>query len=95
MGRSALVVAVLGALALGAAAFADEAADKQWTIRTARMEGAAVNVREASDEVGATARRIAESGRLHSLSELGSDMGELNRRVVSAKLAAEVLDEGY
>ena len=64
-----------------------------WAVRMARMEGASINVEEAARELGATATRISDSGRLQGLSELVADATQLNRRVVSLSLAAEVMAE--
>ena len=86
--------------ALGApSALADEPAPspdarlETWRVRVARMEGASVNVEEAATALVETATRIADSGRIHGLSDLVSDADHLNRRVVSLTLATEVLDE--
>ena len=67
--------------------------NEAWAVRLARMEGASVHVEEAAGELTDTARRIADSGRVHALSDLASDAGQLNRRVVSLTLATEVLVE--
>jgi len=63
-----------------------------WIVRTARMEGAAANIEETAALLEQTAARIIASGRLHGIAELVSDADELNRRVLAAGLAAEVLD---
>ena len=64
-----------------------------WMVRTARMEGAAGNVHETAVKLRETAERVAASGRISSVAELIGDSEELNRRVQSAVLAAEVLDQ--
>ena len=64
-----------------------------WMIRTARMEGAAGNVRETAVKLRETAERVSASGRISAVAELIGDSEELNRRVHSAVLAAEVLDQ--
>ena len=88
-----LVPTGVGAAGQGASeAFADEEA-KRWAIRTARMEGAAVNIEEAAKALRDTADRVSSGERLVSLDELSSDVAQLNLRVVSAGLAAEILDE--
>lgn len=69
-------------------------ADSQtWLIRTSRMEGAALNVREAAGELRAATAAVADGGRLHDVARISSLAFELNRRVVSAGLAAKILDE--
>lgn len=92
MGRGPAAALWFAAISAMAGDPADEAA-RQWTIHTARMEGAAVNVREAADAVAAEAQRVADSGRIQAAARLASQVSDLNRRVVSASLAAEVLDE--
>ena len=72
---------------------ATAAQDEAWAVRLARMEGASVHVEEAAAELADTAGRIADSGRVQALSDLASDAGQLNRRVVSLTLATEVLVE--
>ena len=70
------------------------AAPDVWLVRTARMEGAAVNVKEAASALRLTAEDIAAAGRVQSVARLHSQADDLNRRVVSARLAADVLDDG-
>lgn len=87
-------VALLAALLLGPSALAQEPADPgKWLLRTSRMEGAAVDVAEAAQAVGAVARQVGADGYLHSLAALKAQAIVLNRQVASAHLAAEVLDE--
>lgn len=64
-----------------------------WMVRTARMEGAASDVQRQAAVVHEVAARIVASGRLQAMAELQSDVAELNRQVVSAQMAAQVLDE--
>ncbi len=70
-----------------------EAENTDWIVRTARMEGAAANIEETAAALEETAARIVTSQRLHGMAELVSDADELNRRVLAAGLAAEVLDK--
>ena len=67
--------------------------NQAWSVKLARMEGASVNVQEAALATQDSARRIASSGRITGLSDLLNDSIELNRRVVSLRLATEVLTE--
>ena len=69
------------------------AENTDWMVKTARIEGAAANIEETALTLKETAGRIAESGRIHALAELVSDANELNRRVLAAGLAADVLDK--
>ena len=64
-----------------------------WMVRTARMEGAAANIEETALALEETAARIVASGRLQGMAEQVSDAEALNRRVLGAGLAAEVLDK--
>ena len=71
----------------------DAAQDQLWIVHTARMEGASVNVEEAAADLQKTAAAIAEGGRLTALAALAADAEKLDRRVVSARLAAQVLTD--
>lgn len=64
-----------------------------WMVRIARMEGASVDVEEAAAAVAATAQSIADAGRLQDVALLSGQTRELERKVISATLAAQVLDE--
>ena len=64
-----------------------------WMVRTARIEGAAANVREAATQLRETAAKITDQQTLSEMATLIGDGEELNRRVHSARLAAEVLDQ--
>ncbi len=64
-----------------------------WMVRVARMEGASVGVEDAATKVAATARAIADSGRIQSMSRLSAEVHELQRKATSARLAARVLDQ--
>ena len=66
---------------------------ERWAVRLARMEGASVNIEEAAAQLVQTAEQVSRAGRLTHLAELSSDARLLNLRIVSAGLAAEVLDE--
>lgn len=93
--RSLVSIAALTAMLSAPFAFA-QPADldlESWQVRIARMEGASTNTRESAEALVESAQRIAAAGRLQDLSELVSDANELNRRVISARLAAEVLDQ--
>ena len=65
----------------------------KWMVRVARMEGASVNVEEAAAGLQRTAEEISAGGRLNALSALKADAAHLDRRMISARLAAEVLDD--
>jgi hypothetical protein len=72
---------------------AEAARKDKWMVRVARMEGASVNVEEAAGALQLTAQGIADGGRLKALSALKADAAQLDRRIISARLAAEVLDD--
>ncbi len=67
--------------------------DRTWMVRLARMEGAAVDAKSSAAALRKTAETIVDEGRLSRLVRLRANATELNRRVVSAQLAAEVLAE--
>ena len=64
-----------------------------WGFRTARMEGAAGDMKRAAAAVQATANGIASSGRLRDVAVLRSQADALHQKVVSASLAAGNLDQ--
>ena len=64
-----------------------------WNFRTARMEGASGNVREAAANVKNTAEGIVAAGRLKDVAVLRSQADLLHQKVVSAGLAAANLDQ--
>jgi hypothetical protein len=70
-----------------------QAEGTDWMVRTARMEGAAANIEETAAALKETAARVVASQRLGDMAELVSDAAELNRRVLAAGLAADVLDK--
>ncbi len=91
MTRTFLLAAVL-LTAASLISVTTAAADSGWLVRTARMEGAAGNLEETAASVRETAAKIQASGRVSALAALHADADELNRRVISAQLAADVLD---
>ncbi len=64
-----------------------------WMVRIARMEGASVDVEEAAAAVAATAQSIADAGRVQDVALLSGQAEQLKRKVISATLASEVLDD--
>lgn len=72
---------------------AEAARVQTWLVRVARMEGASVNIEEAASALAQTAGRVAEGGRLTALSGIKADAVHLERRIISARMAAEVLDD--
>lgn len=66
---------------------------KAWLVRMARMEGAAGNVEESAAQLREITAEIGRSGELRGVAEVVGSGEELNRRVQSAVLAAEVLDK--
>ena len=96
-----IAAAVLG-VALAPAAVADDPtpdaaldADTRavWMVRVARMEGASVDVEEAAAALAATAQSIADAGRVQDVALLSGQAELLKRKVISASLASEVLDD--
>ena len=64
-----------------------------WSLRTSRMEGAAVGVREAAEALRTTAQGIADLGRVKDVAVLHSQAQALHQKVASASLAASMLDQ--
>lgn len=67
--------------------------EQAWLTRTARMEGAARNVAETASAVKRTADAIGQAGRLQELARLTGEAEKLQKKVISLRLAAEVLPE--
>lgn len=64
-----------------------------WNYRTARMEGAAGDLKSAAAALRQTAEGIASAGRLKDVAVLRSQADALHQKVMSATLAAQVLDQ--
>ena len=62
----------------------------RWNVRFLRMEGAAVSVRQAADEVYGTGLNVRNNNVLSDLARLRSAADELHRVVRSAELAVAV-----
>ena len=91
MRRTTCALALLAALALPSQA---EAPHQEWNIRVLRMEGAAVSVRQAAESLQSLSMDIVSSGRAQQAARVRSAADTLHRKVVSARLAAQVLEEG-
>jgi len=61
-----------------------------WSVRMSRVEGAAEDVRRAAEDLEETALLISNSGYLHDLSRLQSQLEVLHRLVISARMATDV-----
>ena len=66
-------------------------AERAWAVGTSRVLGAAGTVRDRAWRLAETARAVSGTGRVGGMSALSADARELDRAVVSALLAAEVL----
>lgn len=65
--------------------------DRAWGVATSRMLGAAGTVRDRAWRLREGAQAVAQGGRVGGVSAMVADVRELDRAVVSAALAAEVL----
>lgn len=73
---------------------ASMAADNSiWNVRTLRVEGAAAGVRRSAESVQDLANKISNTNNLQSLAQLQSQLDELHRLVVSARLSIEVASD--
>lgn len=86
-------VAVAQEPAPSSASAIDDDTRATWMVRIARMEGATVDIEEAAAAVAATAQSIADAGRVQDVALLSGQARELQRKVISASMAANVLDE--
>ena len=91
MRRVAFGVSLLACLALPSQAQPEH---KEWNVRVFRMEGAAVSIREAADTLFTISMDGGQSGRAQQAARIRSATDTLHKKVVSATLAAQVLDEG-
>jgi hypothetical protein len=64
-----------------------------WIVRTLRIEGAAVGVRRSAESAQNIAINISNTKTLKDLAPLQSQLDELHRLVVSARLSIEVAKE--
>ena len=70
-------------------ASADDPAS-EWIVRMRRIEGAAVDVRRAAEDLQETAKKISDSGRLGNIPALHTQLEDLDRWVISARMAVDV-----
>lgn len=89
----AALVAVATPAVADSPAPSEEELASGWMVRVARMEGASADVEQAAAALHTVAAAVAESGRIHSVSQLSAHVYEVQRKVTSARLAARVLDE--
>ena len=59
-------------------------------LRMLRIEGAAVDVRRAAEDVEETARNISNSKYLNGFTTLTTQLDTLNRMVISARMAVNL-----
>ena len=64
-----------------------------WNVRTLRVEGAAAGVRRSAERIQETAKNISDYGDLHGLAPLRSQLDDLHRLVISARLSVRVATE--
>ena len=81
--------AVGALLALQATATAGPSAENV-DIRMLRIEGAAVDVRRAAEDVEETARKISDSNHLNGFPTLKTQLDSLHRMVRSARMAVDL-----
>lgn len=65
--------------------------DRDWAVATSRMLGAAGTMRDRAWRLRESAQAVSDAGRVGAVSALVADVRELDRAVVSATLAAQVL----
>jgi hypothetical protein len=61
-----------------------------WAVRMMRIEGAAADVRRAAENIEVSAKKISNNGYLSSFTQLETELEQLNRMVISARLALDV-----
>lgn len=67
---------------------ADNSVD--WAVRMMRIEGAAADVRRAAENIEISAKKISNKGYLHNFTQLETELEQLNRMIISARLALNV-----
>jgi len=68
----------------------DAAEPSEWDVRMRRVEGASAGVRRAAEAVQETAKSINDNGALENLPLLSTQLSELNKMIISARLAVSV-----
>ena len=61
-----------------------------WAVRMMRIEGAAADVRRAAENIEVSAKNISNKGYLYNFTQLETELEQLNRLVISARLALDV-----
>ena len=81
-------------IALGISSASVHASENSvWNVRTLRVEGAGAGVRRSAERIQETAKNISDSGVLHGLAPLRSQLDDLHRLVISARLSVDVATE--
>lgn len=69
------------------------ASPSETEVRLARVEGAAASLRQSASAMTTTAHAIVASGRFQGMEQLHGDAVEVNRNVISARLAVDFMAE--
>lgn len=77
-------------LSLAPAVAQDAAVPSEWDIRMRRVEGASADIRRASEAVQETANNISNSNNLRDIALLNTQLAELNKMLISARLAVAI-----
>jgi hypothetical protein len=83
---------ICATLAAVSSAKAEGTASKA-AVRMSRVEGAAVDVRRTAESVEETAKLISNSKHLSNIPRLRTQLDELNRAVISARMAVDLARE--
>ena len=62
-----------------------------WIVQTARMEGAATDLRESANNLHILTQKTYHSGRISNMAMIIHFSHQLHRDVLSAKMAADVM----
>ena len=62
----------------------------QFEVRLLRAEGAAAGVRRSAERLADISKKISNSGRLENLPALHTELTDLHRMVVSARMAVDI-----
>jgi hypothetical protein len=62
-------------------------------VRLLRVEGASVGVRRSAERLAEISKKISDNGRLSNLTALRTELIDLRRMVISARMAVTVATE--
>ncbi len=62
----------------------------QFAVRLLRVEGAAAGVRRSAERLAEISKEVSDSGKLENLPALHTELTDMHRMVVSARMAVDI-----